>query len=70
MSSERQGRRLLLGAAGLAMCCGGAALLTAAGVLGTTGGLLRSPELVIAGVLLAAVAVWRAVARHRSKRAQ
>lgn len=68
MTSDRQSRRILLGAIGLVVCCGGGALLTAAGVLGTTGGLLRSPELVIAGVLLAAVVLWRALARHRNGR--
>ncbi len=69
MSSERQ-PRLLLGAAGLIICCGGAALLAAAGVVGTTGGLLRSPELVIAGMLLTGVVVWRGVGRHRTRRAR
>ena len=60
---------MLLGAIGLVVCCGGGALLTAAGVFGTTGGLLRSPELLIAGVLLGSAAVWRAVVRHRRGRA-
>ncbi len=68
MTSDRQSRRLLLGATAVVVCCGGGALLTAAGVLGTTGGLLRSPELLIAGVLLASATVWRAVARHRRGR--
>ena len=70
MTPGGRGRGVLLGAAGLVICCGGAALLTAAGVLGTTGGVLRSPELVLAGVLLAAVAVWRGVARYRRGRVQ
>lgn len=52
------GRGMLATAVSVAVCCGAAWLLVAAGVLGASSGLLSSPELTVAAV---AVAGWAAI---------
>lgn len=51
------------------LCCAGPALL-AGGALSGLGGLLRSPWLIIAGVMLIAGALAYTLARHTSRRGQ
>lgn len=61
MSRDTWGKGLVGVVIAVAVCCGAAALLVSAGVLAVGGGLLSSPELTVAAVLLAVAGMWRLV---------
>jgi hypothetical protein len=54
---------MLAAVVSVAVCCGVAWLLVAAGVIGAAGGLLSSPELTVAAVAVTGWAVIRVVVR-------
>lgn len=61
MVRDPGGRGLLAVAVAAVVCCGAAVLLVTAGVLSVGGGLLGSPELTVAAVVVGLLALWRVV---------
>lgn len=58
MARDPGRRGLFAVAVAAAECCGAAALLVAAGVLTVGGGLLGSPELTVAAVVVGLAGLW------------
>ena len=61
---------MLTAAVSVAVCCGVAWLLVAAGMMGASAGLLSSPELTVAALAVAGWAVIRVVVKLRRARVE